>query len=188
ATTALASQLVQVALGSLTQAEALTNTGSAVAVYALQILGTMGITVDDSDHDFNGVNGRLVFQIDNVCVPIFSTQRVKPWFDYVGGASIESDESLIPNKFALFDNYPNPFNPTTQIAVDLPEAAFTELTVWNIMGQKVVTLHSGELNAGRHSISFDGRDTNGKQLTSGMYIYRVKAGKYNAAKKMTLMK
>ena len=188
ATTVLASQLVQVALGSLTQAEALTNTGSAVAVYALQILGTMGITVDDSDHDFNGVNGRLVFQIDNVCVPIFSTQRVNPWFDYVGGASIESDESLIPNKFALFDNYPNPFNPTTQIAVDLPEAAFTELTVWNIMGQKVVTLHSGELNAGRHTISFDGRDTNGKQLTSGMYIYRVKAGKYNATKKMTLMK
>ena len=192
ATTVLASQLVQVALGTLTQAEALTNTGSAVAVYALQILGTMGITVDDSDHDATVADGyasgRLVFQIDNVCVPIFSTQRVKPWFDYVGGASIESDESLIPNKFALFDNYPNPFNPTTQIAVDLPEAAFTELTVWNIMGQKVVTLHSGELNAGRHSISFDGRDTNGKQLTSGMYIYRVKAGKYNATKKMTLMK
>jgi len=192
ATTVLASQLVQVALGTLTQAEALTNTGSAVAVYALQILGTMGITVDDSDHDATVADGyasgRLVFQIDNVCVPIFSTQRVNPWFDYVGGASIESDESLIPNKFALFDNYPNPFNPTTQIAVDLPEAAFTELTVWNIMGQKVVTLHSGELNAGRHSISFDGRDTNGKQLTSGMYIYRVKAGKYNATKKMTLMK
>ena len=56
------------------------------------------------------------------------------------------------------------------------------------MGQRVATLYSGDLNAGHHTINFNGRDYNGKQLTSGMYLYRVAAGKYNATKKMTLMK
>ena len=56
------------------------------------------------------------------------------------------------------------------------------------MGQKVATLYSGDLNAGHHTVNFNGRDYNGKQLTSGMYLYRVAAGKYDATKKMTLMK
>ena len=95
---------------------------------------------------------------------------------------------MIPKKFALYDNYPNPFNPSTQIAIDLPEDAYTELTIWNVMGQQVATVHSGNLNAGRHKITFNGRDATGNMLSSGMYIYRVIAGKYNATKKMTLMK
>jgi len=133
-------------------------------------------------------NGRLVFQVGNNCIPRNQHVAVKSFWVNTGTAEIDSDESLIPKEFALYDNYPNPFNPTTQIAVDLPEAAATEITVWNIMGQKVATLYSGDLNAGHHSLNFNGRDSNGKQLTSGMYLYRVTAGKYNATKKMTLMK
>jgi flagellar hook assembly protein FlgD len=56
------------------------------------------------------------------------------------------------------------------------------------MGQQVATVYSGSLNAGRHNVTFNGRDMNGNMLSSGMYIYRVTAGKYNATKKMTLMK
>ena len=56
------------------------------------------------------------------------------------------------------------------------------------MGQQVATVYSGNLNAGRHNVTFNGRDMSGSMLSSGMYIYRVKAGKYNATKKMTLMK
>jgi len=133
-------------------------------------------------------NGRLVMQVGNNCIPDFSTQRVNPVFANVGGVGVESEESMIPEKFALYDNYPNPFNPTTQISIDLPEDAYTELTVWNIMGQQVATVYSGNLNAGRHSVTFNGRDVSGNMLSSGMYIYRVEAGKYNATKKMTLMK
>ena len=133
-------------------------------------------------------NGRLVFQVGNNCIPDFSTQRVNPVFANAGGVGVESEESMIPEKFALYDNFPNPFNPTTQITIDLPEDAYTELTVWNIMGQQVATVYSGSLNAGRHNVTFNGRDMNGSMLSSGMYIYRVTAGKYNATKKMTLMK
>ena len=133
-------------------------------------------------------NGRLVMQVGNNCIPDFSTQRVNPTFANAGGVGVESEESMIPEKFALYDNFPNPFNPTTQITIDLPEDAYTELTIWNIMGQQVATVYSGSLNAGRHNVTFNGRDMNGSMLSSGMYIYRVTAGKYNATKKMTLMK
>lgn len=168
--------------------DALTQTAAATGVYAVGALAGAGVDVNDSDHDFDGTNGRLVFQVGNNCIPRNQFVAVQSNWVNTGTAGVNSDESLIPKEFALYDNYPNPFNPTTQIAVDLPEAATTEITVWNIMGQRVATLYTGDLNAGHHTLNFDGRDSNGKQLTSGMYLYRVAAGKYNATKKMTLMK
>ena len=168
--------------------DALTQTAAATGAYAVGALAGAGVAVNDSDHDFDGTNGRLVFQVGNNCIPRNQYVAVQSNWVNTGTAGVNSDESLIPKEFALYDNYPNPFNPTTQIAVDLPEAATTEITVWNIMGQRVATLYTGDLNAGHHTLNFDGRDSNGKQLTSGMYLYRVAAGKYNATKKMTLMK
>jgi len=150
------------------------------------------VTLTNIDVEMSRVssgNGRLVFQIGNSCIPDNTHIAVNAYYENTAaGVDVDPDESMIPKKFALYDNFPNPFNPTTQIAVDLPEAASTKITVWNIMGQKVATLHSGDLSAGHHIVNFDGRDQNGKQLTSGMYFYRVKAGKYNAIKKMTLLK
>ena len=168
---------------------AITQAAQATGAYALGALADAGVELDDSDHDYvAGGNGRLVFQVGNDCIPRNQHVTVQSMWVNTADAEIDSDESLIPKEFALYENYPNPFNPTTQIAVDLPEAATTELTVWNIMGQKVATLYSGDLNAGHHILNFDGRDKNGNQLSSGMYFYRVTAGKYNATKKMTLMK
>ena len=169
-------------------ADAIAQTGAATGAYIVGVLAEAGVDINDSDHDFDGTNGRLVFQVGNNCIPRNQYVAVQSNWVNTGTAGVNSDESLIPKEFALYDNYPNPFNPTTQIAVDLPEAATTEITVWNIMGQRVATLYSGDLNAGHHTLNFDGRDSNGKQLTSGMYLYRVAAGKYNATKKMTLMK
>ena len=167
---------------------AITQTAQATGAYAVGALAGAGVEVNDSDHDFDGTNGRLVFQVGNNCIPRNQYVAVQSNWVNTGTVGVNSDESLIPKEFALYDNFPNPFNPTTQIAVDLPEAATTEITVWNIMGQRVATLYKGDLNAGHHTLNFDGRDSNGKQLTSGMYLYRVAAGKYNATKKMTLMK
>ena len=168
--------------------DAITQTAQATGAYAVGALAGAGVEVNDSDHDFDGTNGRLVFQVGNNCIPRNQYVAVQSNWVNTGTVGVNSDESLIPKEFALYDNFPNPFNPTTQIAVDLPEAATTEITVWNIMGQRVATLYKGDLNAGHHTLNFDGRDSNGKQLTSGMYLYRVAAGKYNATKKMTLMK
>ena len=172
-------------IGTYAPAIAVQAVGFMTGLYAA---GLTTVNVNDSDHDFDGTNGRLVFQIGNSCIPRDQHLSVASYWVNTVTSEVVSDESLIPKQFALHNNYPNPFNPTTQIAVDLPEAAATEITVWNIIGQKVATLHSGDLNAGHHIVNFDGQDDNGQQLTSGMYLYRVTAGKYNAIKKMTLLK
>ena len=86
-------------------------------------------------------------------------------------------------QFALDQNFPNPFNPETNISFELAEASNVSLRIFNLVGQEVATLVSGPQAAGRHTVSFDGAN-----LTSGMYIYRLEAGEFSATRKMILMK
>ena len=167
--------------------DALENTAQATGFYAVGVLASLGITVDDSDHDFNGVNGRLVFQVGNSCVPDIQTRDVLALFDVIEEQTSVS-EDFLPAKFAVYENYPNPFNPATQISFDLTEHSATEVTVWNLLGQKVSTLFAGDLSAGHHTVTFDGHDANGSLLPSGVYIYRVESGSNVSTKKMMLLK
>ena len=99
-------------------------------------------------------------------------------------------ENLIPVPlvFSLRDNYPNPFNPTTTIEFALPSNEFVKIDVVNVLGQVVRTLVSEERIAGFHKVIWDGRNTVGSQVSSGVYIYRIKAGSYSAVKRLTLIK
>jgi len=91
---------------------------------------------------------------------------------------------LQPNTFVLHNNYPNPFNPNTTIAFDLPRNAQVSLKVFNTMGQEVATLIGGQIMLeGRHSVNFDA-----SHLASGVYFYTLRAGSSLATKKMVLMK
>lgn len=96
--------------------------------------------------------------------------------------------STLPTEFALAQNYPNPFNPTTEINFDLPKNAHVELNVFNILGQSVTTLVSGEMPAGSHQVSWNGTDSDGGSVASGIYFYRISAGDYSSSKKMMLLK
>ena len=89
----------------------------------------------------------------------------------------------VPEAFALGQNYPNPFNPATTIAYALPQAAKVELVVYDLLGRAVLTLVQGEQEAGRYEVIFDA-----SRLASGMYLYRITAGSYQAVKKMILVK
>ena len=166
---------------------ALENMAQATAFYSVGVLASFGVPVDDSDHDYNGVNGRLVFQIGNSCVPDFQARDVYAIFSRIEVSGIDT-ENILPAKFAVHENYPNPFNPTTNISFDLVEHSPTEVTVWNMLGQKVATLYSGELPAGRHTLTFEARSENGNMLPSGVYIYKVAAGNKVDTKKMMLLK
>lgn len=78
-------------------------------------------------------------------------------------------------RYALYAAYPNPFNPTTTIAFDLPQRSFVEMKIYDISGRKVQTVISQNLEAGSHQAVWDGRDQAGNQVASGVYLYRIRA-------------
>ena len=102
--------------------------------------------------------------------------------------SVDDDVRQLPVQTSLAQNYPNPFNAQTMISFDLASPGHVELSVYNIVGQKVVTLASGEYQAGRYNVIWDGRDPSGNPVTSGVYYYRLKAGENVETMKMTLLK
>ena len=88
------------------------------------------------------------------------------------------------------ENYPNPFNPETTITFSLTTELTenTELVIYNPKGQKVKTLVNDRFDAGTHQVVWDGKDENGKSVTSGIYFYKMNAGKFTSMKKMILLK
>jgi hypothetical protein len=96
---------------------------------------------------------------------------------------------LISSDFQLFDNFPNPFNPITTIAFSLPQAETVSLKIYNLLGEEVTTIVNRQsYEAGLHSVTWDGRNHVGLVMASGIYLYRVEAGKYIRTKKMLLVK
>jgi hypothetical protein len=96
---------------------------------------------------------------------------------------VDDEISDLPREYSLFQNYPNPFNPSTEIRFGLPQQSDVKIEVFNILGQKVITLFEGLLPAGFHSVHW-----NGSNSSSGIYYYRITAGSYGDIKKMTLLK
>jgi hypothetical protein len=89
----------------------------------------------------------------------------------------------------LFNNYPNPFNPTTTISFSIPKESKIELSVFNIKGQKVKTLANTEFDRGNHSVVWNGKDKLNKAVSSGVYFYKLDVnGKTEAVKKCLLLK
>ncbi|MCP4625165.1 MAG: T9SS type A sorting domain-containing protein [bacterium] len=97
-------------------------------------------------------------------------------------------EIAVPDDYALEQNFPNPFNPSTEIKYSLPEESFVTIDVYSITGRKVKALVSKNHLAGRFSAVWDGRNETGVQVSSGTYIYRIRAGSFNAVKKMVFIK
>ncbi|MEW6753111.1 MAG: FG-GAP-like repeat-containing protein [Candidatus Latescibacterota bacterium] len=92
-----------------------------------------------------------------------------------GTAVREARTAAVPQALALQPNYPNPFNSGTTLRFDLPQAAAVELAVYNLAGQKVATLVQGEREAGGYTVTWDGRDTAGRPLGSGVYLCQLRA-------------
>jgi hypothetical protein len=102
----------------------------------------------------------------------------------VGTIGIEPISSEIPNVFKLYNNYPNPFNPSTNIGFDLPRSGITKLVVYDIAGREAALLvNNEELQAGKYEVLFDGAN-----LSSGVYFYRIISGSFIDVKKMILIK
>ena len=102
---------------------------------------------------------------------------------------MDAEAAVLPQGFSLEQNYPNPFNPATVISYQLSVVSDVKLEIYNLLGQKVVTLFEGRREAGMHQVRWDGRDAAGRKVGAGVYFYRLEAGKhYTAVRKMVLLK
>jgi len=99
-----------------------------------------------------------------------------------------SVQETIPEGYALEQNYPNPFNPSTTITFAVPEASEVTLAIYNLRGQLIQTLHSGPIAAGQHSVVWNGNDSRGVKVASGVYVYRLEAKGFVVSKKLVLTK
>lgn len=106
---------------------------------------------------------------------------------YAGPTGVDEEETL-PEGLAILGNYPNPFNPTTTIEFSLPETGFVDLVIYNIAGQKVRTLLSGQMIPGIHNIVWDGHDESGLPVSTGVYITQLRMGNAVRTGSMVLVK
>jgi len=101
---------------------------------------------------------------------------------------LSTESEGIPTEFALHENYPNPFNPTTTLRFDLPEVSSITLTIYNMLGQKVRTFNMNDTPAGFHSIKWNAINDYGDPVGAGVYLYQLRANQYLETRKMVLLK
>jgi len=106
-----------------------------------------------------------------------------------GGSIVDSDDPTIPTISTMLQgNHPNPFNPETTIRYSVKEATPVKVEIYNVKGQLVKTLVNETKEAGTHSVVWNGMDDNNRAVSSGVYFYKMNAGKYSSTKKMIMMK
>jgi hypothetical protein len=121
-------------------------------------------------------NDAFVFYVDDFTI-------------HSNGGYVSNDDPGIPGLVTeLRGNYPNPFNPETTISYSLKEATPVSIGIYNVKGQLVRTLVSEAKEAGSHSVVWNGRDNDNRSVSSGVYFYKMSAGKYSSTRKMIMMK
>lgn len=121
-------------------------------------------------------------------IPINGGREVTLSLPAGGRARVESERMLAPQALVLRPNAPNPFNPSTQIAYQIPEAGQVNLTVYNILGQQIRVLMQDHQAPGRYRVTWDGRDAFGRDVSSGVYFYRLTHPGGVLTRRMLLMK
>ncbi len=124
-----------------------------------------------SDKSFDYSSSKLYYRLKQV--------------DYDGSFKYSNivEVKIVPAEYTLSQNYPNPFNPSTKINYTIPQESFVNLSIYNMLGQKVMTLINDNEKAGKYDVTFDA-----SKLASGVYLYRLTAGNYVSVKKMILQK
>jgi hypothetical protein len=142
------------------------------------------VTFDARDLSEGTYWGMLIINSSDPIQPTLSL----PCTLFVEPVGVAEQTGYLPTEPSLLQNYPNPFNPTTEIKFALPRASDVNLVVYDIMGREVRELTNGSVEAGYHSVIWDGKDGEGQSVASGIYFYTIKAGDFNQSHKMVLLK
>lgn len=101
-------------------------------------------------------------------------------------SDVNDHDKFIPSSYVLFQNHPNPFNPSTNIPYQIPEAANMMIQIYNVKGNVVCTLLNERKTKGQYIVQWDGLDESGKKVASGVYLCRMTAGNFIDVKKLIL--
>ena len=153
-----------------------------------------GLSRDDSVYFFSRdklvLNGDFDRSVEDHNSGYATQVGVWPSISFSGESvlAIDEEKNILPKQFALHDNYPNPFNPNTTIRFDLPKEIDVSIIIFNLLGQKVKTIDKSQMNAGFHSITWNGTNNHGAQVSAGMYLYQLRTSDFVKTKKMVLLK
>ncbi|RLC47342.1 MAG: hypothetical protein DRH57_04235 [Candidatus Cloacimonadota bacterium] len=137
---------------------------------------------DASNDNILDANETILFQNDS------TIGNPDSLFLITSSTPTDNYQSNMPHSFELKQNYPNPFNPQTVIAYQLPERAAVEISIYNILGQKVKTLVNDRKEAGYHKVIWNGKDAENRDVSSGIYFYKISTDKFSETKKCLLLK
>jgi hypothetical protein len=146
------------------------------------------LRLDDLDSDLAlggvGLTGKLTgtFYLDDLRLVASQPPPPPPT------AVLEEYAATRPQRFSLEQNYPNPFNSEMVIRCTLPVSGKVELALYNLAGQKVVALVAGVREAGAYALRWDGRDDSGRELATGVYLYRLQVGERKEVRKLLLLR
>ena len=131
--------------------------------------------------------------LDNYNLQLDDTQEASDHlplvFDIIVSSNVGvGDDDALPNSFRIYPNYPNPFNSTTKIDYQLPKKTNVQLVIFDILGRSVITLVDDILQPGYKTITWNGIDAFGNNVSAGMYFYMIQTGKNREVKKMVLLK
>ena len=154
------------------------------------------LDIDDFDYDayyyygmmVNHVGGRIWAQSYATCFPARWTQRVDSHWSYMGALSTVNDNNITVDRFELKGNYPNPFNPTTKIRFTNDRSSNVKVTVYALNGEKVATIMNRKVNAGAYDVSWNGKNSNGSIVPTGMYLYDIESDGRRLQGKMLFLK
>jgi hypothetical protein len=149
---------------------------------------TIEIDITPSTRLVLGDTGRVsIYAYDNLNQPAGNAEALV--FASQGAVDVhEPGSNDLPKTFDLSQNYPNPFNPTTVIKFSLPRRCSANLEIYNILGQRVAVLVDKELAAGYYELQWNGTNSSGGQVGSGVYFYHLRAGDFVSSKKMVLLR
>ena len=113
------------------------------------------------------------------------------FYDKVGKEILHGSTILkiipIPNQYALGQNYPNPFNPSTTIQFELPEESYTQIAIYDLLGRELIQLVSKIFTAGYHEVIWNGKDSFGRTIPSGMYLYRMNTNGFSSTRRLVFL-
>jgi hypothetical protein len=144
-----------------------------------------GVTPQFTTFTTESPGHELTFIYNEQVEGTLQVQSVQPEFE--ANVDFKDGAGQLPKEYALSQNFPNPFNPSTNFALSLPEASDYSLRIFNIAGQQVKS-YSGHLEAGVHTITWDGRNDQGTSVASGVYFYKAEAKGFTETRKMMMLK